>query len=441
MILGLLKPTKGKILIDGKEIEGQRVDLLNNLNFISPYIELPKKLSVKQNLEIYGRLYDVKNLDSKIEYLSEKLRLNKIIYKITGELSSGQKNRVSLAKSIINDPKILLLDEPTASLDPETGDFVRTFLENYQKEKKTSILLASHNMSEVERLCSSVLMMNNGKIIDKGKPNELIKKHGRKNMEEVFKTNKREIMNLNKMYGLYLRHFYLIKSSLPRILDLIYWPTIQIIIWGYISKFFYIYSEYYNNAVGVILTCAILYDILFRSSISFNMLFLEEIWSRNFTNLFIAPLKLKEIVISLIFTALIRTLIGLIPAIILTSPLFGVSILKLGIPLFLLFLSLYLFGITLGLFVSAGLLRFGPSFENIAWSSLFLLAPLGCIYYPIEILLIFSNYSKGLPLVYIFDETRNILINSSVNYENLKFAYLLNLIYLFFGLFLFYFSF
>ena len=192
MILGLLKPTKGKILINGKEIENQRVDLLNNLNFISPYVELPKKLSVKQNLEIYGRLYDVKNLDSKIEYLSEKLRLNEIIHKITGELSSGQKNRVSLAKSIINDPVVLLLDEPTASLDPETGDFVRSFLENYQKEKKTSILLASHNMSEVERLCSSVLMMNNGTIIDKGSPQELVKKHGRRNMEEVFLKLTRE---------------------------------------------------------------------------------------------------------------------------------------------------------------------------------------------------------------------------------------------------------
>lgn len=192
MILGLLKPTKGKILINGKEIENQRVDLLNNLNFISPYVELPKKLSVKQNLEIYGRLYDVKNLDSKIEYLSEKLRLNEIIHKITGELSSGQKNRVSLAKSIINDPVVLLLDEPTASLDPETGDFVRSFLESYQKEKKTSILLTSHNMSEVERLCSSVLMMNNGTIIDKGSPQELIKKHGRRNMEEVFLKLTRE---------------------------------------------------------------------------------------------------------------------------------------------------------------------------------------------------------------------------------------------------------
>ena len=249
-------------------------------------------------------------------------------------------------------------------------------------------------------------------------------------------------MNFNKMYGLYLRHFYLIKSSLPRILDLIYWPTIQIILWGFISKFFSIYSDYYNNTLGVILTCAILYDILFRSSISFNMLFLEEIWSRNFTNLFIAPLKLKEIIVALIFTALIRTLIGLVPAIILTSPLFGVSILNLGFPLLLLFLSLYVFGITLGLFLIAGLMRFGPSFETLAWSSLFLLSPLGCIYYPIAILpTFFQVIAKGLPLVYIFDETRNILLNGFVNYENLIQAYILNFFYLVLGISLFYFSF
>ena len=192
MILGLLKPTSGSVLINGKEIEIERVNLLSDLNFISPYIELPKKLTVKQNLKVYGKLYDVDKLESKIDYLSDKLRLGGIIDKITGELSSGQKNRVSLAKSIINDPKVLLLDEPTASLDPETGDFVRTFLENYQNEKGASILLASHNMLEVERLCSSVFMMNEGNIVDRGSPEELIKKHGRKNMEEVFLKLTRE---------------------------------------------------------------------------------------------------------------------------------------------------------------------------------------------------------------------------------------------------------
>ena len=186
MILGLLKPTSGKVLINKKNIENHRIDLLHKMNFISPYIELPKKLTVKQNLIVFGKLYNVKNLSERIEYLAEKLRLNNFLNIITGELSSGQKNRVSLAKSLINDPTVLLLDEPTASLDPETGDFVRTFLEEYKKEKKISILLASHNMDEVKRLCSSILMMRNGAIIDQGSPKELINKHGRKNLEEVF---------------------------------------------------------------------------------------------------------------------------------------------------------------------------------------------------------------------------------------------------------------
>ena len=249
-------------------------------------------------------------------------------------------------------------------------------------------------------------------------------------------------MNFSRMYGLFLRHFFLIRSSFPRILDLIYWPSIQIILWGFISKFFSTYSDYYNNTAGVILTCAILYDFLFRSSISFNMSFLEEIWSRNFTNLFIAPMKISEIIISLIFTALVRTLIGLVPAILLTSPLFGISILNLGLPLFFFFLCLYIFGITLGLFVSAGLLRFGPSFENIAWSSLFLLAPLGCIYYPIEILPeFFQNIARALPLVYIFEEARSILVDNIVDYKNILYAFYLNSIYLIIGILLFYYSF
>ncbi|WP_089697951.1 ABC transporter permease [Candidatus Pelagibacter communis] len=249
-------------------------------------------------------------------------------------------------------------------------------------------------------------------------------------------------MSIIKMYGLFLRHFYLITRSFPRILDLIYWPSIQITLWGFISNFFASHTTYYNNAVGVILTCAILYDFLFRTSIGFNMLFLEEIWSRNFTNLFIAPMKISEILTSLIFTALVRALIGLIPAVLLTSPLFGISILELGIYLFFLFLSLYTFGITLGILVSAGLLRFGPSFENIAWSTMFLLAPFGCIYYPIEILPeIFQKIAYMLPLVYIFEEARNILINNTVDISNLIQAYILNMVYIIISITLFFYSF
>ena len=246
-------------------------------------------------------------------------------------------------------------------------------------------------------------------------------------------------MKFYRIYALYLRHFYLIKSSFPRVLDLIYWPTIQVILWGFISKFFTMHSDFYNNTAGVILSAAILYDFLFRSSISFNMLFLEEIWSRNFTNLFIAPLKVSEIITALTATALIRTIIGIVPAILLASPFFGVSLLNLGPALILLLLSLYMFGITLGLFVVSGLLRYGPAFENVAWSSLFLFAPLGCIYYPLSILPDWLQIiAKGLPLVYIFEEVRSILVNNVVNYYNIMSALILNLIYFLLSVLVFY---
>ena len=248
-------------------------------------------------------------------------------------------------------------------------------------------------------------------------------------------------MRWHKIYGLILRHVYLIKSSFPRILDLIYWPSIQVFLWGFISKFFTLSSSYYSDAVGVILTAAILYDFLFRSSISYNMMFLEEIWSRNFTNLFIAPIKISEIITSLTITAILRTMIGLIPAALIAIPLFGVSIFKLGPPLFFLLLSLYIFGITLGLLVTSGLMRFGPSFENIAWASLFFLAPLGCIYYPIEILPEWLQIiAKILPLVHIFEEMRNILINDTFNTYAILKSIIISSIYFILGVIVFYIS-
>ena len=186
MMLGLIKPSSGTVIINGQNIEQNRTDLLEKMNFISPYVELPKKLTVEENLKVYGRLYGVKNLKDKISDLMEKLNLLDFKSRKTGELSSGQKNRVSLAKALINDPEILFLDEPTASLDPDVGDYIRGFIENYASNKGATILLASHNMSEVERLCYEVMMMKNGEIIDKGKCDDLINKHGRKNLEEVF---------------------------------------------------------------------------------------------------------------------------------------------------------------------------------------------------------------------------------------------------------------
>ena len=187
MMLGLISPSEGEILINGVKINtSNNIEILSKLNFASPYIELPKKLTVKQNLEVYARLYGVKNLNQRIEEISEDLNISQFLNKKNGELSSGQKNRVSLAKSFINKPKILFLDEPTASLDPDLGDFVREYIEKYKSNNELTILLASHNMSEVERLCDNIIMMKKGSVVDKGTCKELINRHGRNNLEETF---------------------------------------------------------------------------------------------------------------------------------------------------------------------------------------------------------------------------------------------------------------
>ena len=188
MMLGLIKPSSGNVLINGQNIENEnsRTNLLEKMNFISPYVELPKKLTIEENLKVYGKMYGVNNLQDKISDLMKELNLTEFKKRKTGELSSGQKNRVSLAKALINDPEILLLDEPTASLDPDVGDYIRSYIENFASKKNATILLASHNMNEVERLCNEVMMMKNGTIIDKGTSKSLIDKHGRKNLEETF---------------------------------------------------------------------------------------------------------------------------------------------------------------------------------------------------------------------------------------------------------------
>ena len=187
MMLGLITPSSGKIYIDNIYFEPKnRIQLLSLMNFASPYIELPKKLTVKQNLEVYARLYGVTQIKERVNEMVEDLNIQNFLYKKTGELSSGQKNRVALAKSLINKPKLLFLDEPTASLDPDVGDFVRQYIEKYKKNNELTILLASHNMKEVERLCNKIIMMKHGEIVDSGTCDQLIKKHGRENLEETF---------------------------------------------------------------------------------------------------------------------------------------------------------------------------------------------------------------------------------------------------------------
>jgi ABC-2 type transport system ATP-binding protein len=186
MLLGLLIPTSGRITVLGHDIARDRFTALARMNFSSPYVSLPSRLTVRENLRVYGHLYGVRHLEERIAGLGRELDLGAILDRPAGQLSAGQKTRVALAKALINRPEVLLLDEPTASLDPDTGDLVRTWLEQYRAESGCTILLASHNMAEVERLCSQVIMLKRGKVVDRGSPDDLLARYGRHDMEDVF---------------------------------------------------------------------------------------------------------------------------------------------------------------------------------------------------------------------------------------------------------------
>ncbi len=186
MLLGLLVPTAGRISVLGHDIGTDRFAALARMNFSSPYVALPSRLTVKENMRVYGHLYNVRHLDERIATLSRELDLGAILDRPAGQLSAGQKTRVALAKALINRPEVLLLDEPTASLDPDTGDWVRTWLEQYRAASGCTILLASHNMAEVERLCTQVVMLKKGRVVDRGSPDELLTRYGRQDLEDVF---------------------------------------------------------------------------------------------------------------------------------------------------------------------------------------------------------------------------------------------------------------
>jgi ABC-2 type transport system ATP-binding protein len=186
MLLGLLVPTSGRIIVLGHDMAKDRFNALARMNFSSPYVALPSRLTVRENLRVYGHLYNVSKVDQRIAALSRELDLGAILDRPVGHLSAGQKTRVALAKALINRPEVLLLDEPTASLDPDTGDLVRTWLEQYRADSGCTILLASHNMAEVERLCSDVVMLKKGQVVDRGSPGELLARYGRHDLEAVF---------------------------------------------------------------------------------------------------------------------------------------------------------------------------------------------------------------------------------------------------------------
>ena len=260
--------------------------------------------------------------------LGRELDLTDLLDRPTGKLSSGQKTRVSLAKALINNPDVLLLDEPTASLDPDTADWVRGHLERYCRERQATVLLASHNMAEVERLCERVIIMKRGRIEDDDTPAKLLARYGRRTLEEVFLDVVRGsgvesgggamiaqdmAFSPRRVGAMMLRYWYLLRSSWPRLLDLVYWPTVQMLTWGFLQYYIANNAGFFARAGGTFIGAVLLWDILFRGQLGFSMSFLEEMWSRNIGNLMMSPLRPFEFMVALMVMSVVRLSIGAVP--------------------------------------------------------------------------------------------------------------------------------
>ena len=286
MIMGLIEPTSGSIRVFGHDMAHDRHRVLGRMNFESPYVDMPHRLTVRQNLRVFAQLYGVTDSEGKIARLAEDLALVEFLDRPSGSLSAGQKTRVALAKALINDPELLLLDEPTASLDPDTADWVRAYLETHRRDRNCTILLASHNMAEVERLCDRVIMLKQGSLVDDASPAELLARYGRSNLEDVFldvargrvnAKNRVELMidaaaiSLGRIGAMVLRYTYLLRSSWPRILEMVYWPAVQMLTWGFLQTYLVRAQGVAPNsaaiAAGTLIGAVLLWDILLRGSI------------------------------------------------------------------------------------------------------------------------------------------------------------------------------
>ncbi len=439
MIMGLVLPTSGRIQVLDCSMPEQSADVLGRMNFESPYVDMPMRLTVRQNLTIFGRLYAVENLRERIAGLAADLDLNDFLDRPNGKLSAGQKTRVALAKALINQPELLLLDEPTASLDPDTADWVRAHLETYRKTHDATILLASHNMLEVERLCDRVIILKQGRIEDDDSPDGIMARYNRATLEEVFQQRDGVMsgvvlhhrLSVHRIGAMILRYWYLLLSSWPRLMELLYWPVLQVITWGFLQTYIAQNANFFARAGGTLIGAVILWDILFRGQLGFSISFLEEMWARNLGNLMMSPLKPIEFLISLMVMSLIRLAIGVIPMTLLALFLFHFNFYSLGLPLIAFFCNLIFTSWAVGIFVSGLVLRNGLGAESIVWTLMFALMPLACVYYPVKVLPHWlQTISWALPPTYVFEGMRALLIDQVFRADLMASALLINAVLL-----------
>ena len=445
MLLGLLLPSAGRIHVLGHDMARHRYAALARMNFSSPYISLPSKLTVRENLRVYAHLYSVRNAGQRIEELSRQLDLGAFLDRPAGQLSAGQKTRVALAKSLVNRPDVLLLDEPTASLDPDTGDLVRTWLEEYRAESGCAILLASHNMAEVERLCDHVLMLRRGRIVDRGAPADLRHRYHRDTLEEVFLDIARapepasepapRAGRMIRIWGLIYRHACLYRRSWPRLLELVYWPTLQMCIWGFTTAYLTTRAAPNSPAAsaliagGSLLAGVLLWEVVLRSQMGVAITFLEELYSRNLGHIFVSPLRPWEMLAAQIIVSLLRTLVGVLPAVGLAWVLYAFNLFTLGPLLLLLFFNLLFMGWWIALGVVSLILRHGLGAEVLAWSVTFGIAPLSCVFYPVAVLPpVIRPIALALPSTHVFEGMRAAL-DGTTRWDQLAAAAGLNLVW------------
>ena len=342
MLLGLLAPSAGRITVLGEDMLGHRYRVLGRMNFSSPYVDLPLRLTVRQNLRVYADLYGIASARGAARRARGRPRPPEPPRPPDRQAVGGAEDPGDARQGADQQPELLLLDEPTASLDPDTADVMRSYLEDYQRGERATVLLASHNMAEVERLCSRRADAQDrapgrpgrargpARALRPRHPRAGLPRHrahrgagapARRRRRLTWRETAAQAGSLRRRIGAMIRrHLYLLRGSWPRVLELAYWPTVQMILWGFITRFLLGHADFLAEAAGLFLSAVLLWDVLFRSQLSVSLLFMEEMWSRHLGHLFVSPLRPHELVVSLFTMSLIRVLIGVGGAALLGDP-------------------------------------------------------------------------------------------------------------------------
>ena len=452
MILGVLEATGGSVTIDGIDIAKDRARALKRTNFAAVYASLPGNLTVGENLRFFGLLYGIRSLKRRIEQLLAEFDLVHLRDTKCGLLSSGEQTRAALAKALINEPTLLLLDEPTASLDPSAALTIRERIVELASRDGCGILWTSHNMLEVQSVCDRVLFLSRGKVLLEGDPIALPEAHGASSLEELFIRVAREpldsdlsmsgtsphnkhrhrdrhrdqhrdqhrrghgrgrghdAMKARPIAAIVLRQFFLLRGSPVRLFGSVVWVTIDIVLWGFITRYLNTISGSGVNFVPTLLGAVLLWDFCERVMQGVGTAFLEDVWSRNLLNLFSSPLSISEYVTGLVLTSVMTSSLGLVMMLIVALGIFHLELFSQGLPLAAFVLLLFVFGITLGIVATAMVLRFGPASEWLMWPLAALLSPFAAVFYPVTVLPTWMQWiAHALPPSYVFEGMRSLL--------------------------------